>query len=716
MQSCTNDNVSDKDILTDTFNKNLQALSIYQKELYNIVKDYKVQRPFTIIRGLDGSFNLHFDDNDELFYVKNKPITQCTEQIDNLVKKLVYDDLSFDLCQDNFGQIHFRYANVVINYLNSLDKSLMDAKVNDIKAIPHCVLVGVGLGYNLGLLYERVEIANMVVIENDIDVLYASLYTFDYSSLLEFIYKNNSKITFIVGTNHKESFFRLFSYYYDYGYFLSGFKCVIATYINQDLINFIEQVYNKYSLINNSSGFFDDALFGISHGIYSITSKSNLVLSNISLKDDFVHLPVFIIGNGPSLDNDISFLRKNQDKALIIACGTAIDSLYNLGIKPDFYVATERPFHVAESLKIFDGTHFLDDITLLAANVVHPECINLFKDKLIFAKGNEDLKKILSMQDIIGNRFQNWAEIEFINPLVGNAGLSAALHLGFKNIYLFGIDNGKKEPNEYHATSSDIYNGNYSINKAKVSHTKASGKGNFGGVIDTNTLYLNSKEFIEIALDNFENVSCTNCSDGLYYNNTKPEHSTNIDFSDYQIIDKQAVKTFLLNNMSETKELSENEVKIIFDHNKFNFLADCIIKLIEKRSNTRSEQTYLLQTVSQILGQMVYGPDALYASTLNTSSQFFFLMATKVLYKIKDEESALNISFKILMIYKNFLEDCKYLFSFMPNYIEHNHLDLLKGQIGLNHKNSKAPTNFKPFTLFKGNIPKKTKPFIKRYY
>ena len=715
MQNCTNDNVSDKDILTDTFNKNLHALSIYQKELYNIVKDYKVKRSFTIIRGLDGSFNLHFDDNDELYYIDNKPLTQCTEQIDNLVKKLVYDDLNFNLCQDNFGQIHFRYANEVINYVNSLDKSLMDATVNDIKAIPHCVLVGVGLGYSLGLLYERVDIANMVVIESDIDVLYASLYTFDYASLLEFISKNSSQITFIVGTNHKESFVRLFSYYYDYGYFLSGFKCVIATYLNQDLISFIEQVYNKYSLINNSSGFFDDALFGLSHGIYSITSKSNLVLSNIPLKDDFAHVPVFIIGNGPSLDNDISFLRKNQDKALIIACGTAIDSLYNIGVKPDFYVATERPYHVAESLKIFDGTNFLDDITLLAANVVHPECINLFKDKLIFAKSNEDLKKVLSMQDDIGKRFKNWAEIDFVNPLVGNSGLSAALHLGFKNIYLFGIDNGKKEHKEYHAAASDIYNGNYSINKAKTSHTKATGKGNFGGVIATNTLYMNSKEFIEIALDNFNDISCTNCSDGLYYNYTKPKHSADLDFSNYKNIDKEAIKNFLLNEKSESEELSYNELKIIFDHNKFNFLADCIIKLIDKRSNTRSEQTYVLQTVSKILGQMVYGQDALYASTLNTSSQFFFLMATKVLYKIKDEEIALKISYEILMIYKNFLEDCKYLFSFMPYYIEHNHLDLLKGQIGLNHKNSKAQTNFKAFKLFKGQIPKKTIPFIKRY-
>ena len=716
MQNCTNDNVSDRDILTDTFNKNLNALSIYQKELYNIVKDYKVKRSFTIIRGLDGSFNLHFDDNDELYYIDNKPLTQCTEQIDNLIKKLVYDEVSFTQVTDSIGQIHYRYANEVINYVNSLDKSLMDATVNDIKAIPHCVLVGLGLGYNLGLLYERVDIASMVVIENDMDVLYASLYTFDYASLLKFLDKNSSSLVFITKEDQRDCFLDLFSYYYEFGYFLAGFKCVIATYLNNNIIDFIEQVYNKYSLINNSSGFFDDALFGLSHAIKCITSNSNLVDKTVSLNTKFTHYPVFVIANGPSLDDDISFLRKNQDKALIVACGTAIDTLYNAGVKPDFYVVTERAYNVVESLKIFDGTHFLDDITLLTANIVHPLCLNFFKQRLIFAKNNEDIAKALSHpKNNIAERFKNWQVIDFINPLVGNAGLAATLQLGFKNIFLFGLDNGKALGKQDHSSLSDIYNGKFASEKCELALKPAISKGNFGNDIDTNDLYLNSKEFIELALRSFDNVSCTNCSNGLYYDKTKNLHSYELNFDINDKLDKNEVKDFLLNKMSFKASLSESEINNLFDKSKFNRLTDIIINLISKKSTTRAEQTYVLQLISKMLAGMTYGEDAIYASTLNTSCQFFFLMATKVLYKIKDEKIALDSCFKVLMIYKNFLEDCKYLFSFMPNYIEHQHLDLINHKIGLDHADSKATNNFEPYLLFKNSIPKKEKPFLKRY-
>ena len=35
-----------------------------------------------------------------------------------------------------------------------------------------------------------------------------------------------------------------------------------------------------------------------------------------------------------------------------------------------------------------------------------------------------------------------YRRIAHINPLVGNIGVSLPLHLGFKNLYLMGLDNG----------------------------------------------------------------------------------------------------------------------------------------------------------------------------------------------------------------------------------------------------------------------------------
>ena len=50
--------------------------------------------------------------------------------------------------------------------------------------------------------------------------------------------------------------------------------------------------------------------------------------------------PVFIVASGPSLDKDIEWIKKNQDKAVVFACGSAIMPLLRNGIQPDFSVET----------------------------------------------------------------------------------------------------------------------------------------------------------------------------------------------------------------------------------------------------------------------------------------------------------------------------------------------------------------------------------------
>ena len=52
--------------------------------------------------------------------------------------------------------------------------------------------------------------------------------------------------------------------------------------------------------------------------------------------------PVFVVGNGPSLDSSLAFLKKNSDDIIIISCGTAIRALLKNNIKPDLHIEMER--------------------------------------------------------------------------------------------------------------------------------------------------------------------------------------------------------------------------------------------------------------------------------------------------------------------------------------------------------------------------------------
>lgn len=85
--------------------------------------------------------------------------------------------------------------------------------------------------------------------------------------------------------------------------------------------------------------------------------------------------------------------------------------------------------------------HFLDDVILLTGDVIHPYTTALFKHTAIFGKIDEPFYKY-ALATIKETRKVGF--VQLMNPLVGNMGVSGALFLGFKNIYMFGLDNGKR--------------------------------------------------------------------------------------------------------------------------------------------------------------------------------------------------------------------------------------------------------------------------------
>lgn len=106
-----------------------------------------------------------------------------------------------------------------------------------------------------------------------------------------------------------------------------------------------------------------------------------------ALKDVFKGRPAVIVAPGPSLQKNIHLLPQLQDKALIIACGTAVKALYKHGIRPDISV-------------IVDGSHktygqFADsdngDLYLVANAAAYPDCLGLFKDRVFLFSNNNPI-------------------------------------------------------------------------------------------------------------------------------------------------------------------------------------------------------------------------------------------------------------------------------------------------------------------------------------
>lgn len=225
-------------------------------------------------------------------------------------------------------------------------------------------------------------------------------------------------------------------------------------------------------------------------------------------------LPAWIVGSGPSLDGSLAFLAANQDKAVIISCGSALSALLAAGIRPDFHIELEN-IEVAPTLAPalrFD----LGGIRLVAPASVDPVVLEMFDD-IIFS-----FRQNLPNQPLYGVPASAMPALG--EPTVANLGLAFAREQGFPEICFFGVDMGARAPekgdhaaNTWHAAPDSDYR--------TVAHPLTV-PANFGGDCRTTTGLAQALHALEVAiahdLANSRGRRYMNCSDGARIGGAEP--------------------------------------------------------------------------------------------------------------------------------------------------------------------------------------------------
>ena len=96
------------------------------------------------------------------------------------------------------------------------------------------------------------------------------------------------------------------------------------------------------------------------------------------LKDHFKGVPAIICGAGPSLKESIQTLKSLEDRALILAGGSAITALGNLGVVPHFAMAIDPN---KEEVDRFEAS-VVQEVPFLFGHRVHPEVFDTFNAPL----------------------------------------------------------------------------------------------------------------------------------------------------------------------------------------------------------------------------------------------------------------------------------------------------------------------------------------------
>ena len=206
-------------------------------------------------------------------------------------------------------------------------KELLDKIVINEFTTIHC-LYGLGLGY-LPDEYIQNGKGCIIVFEPDIELLSFVLSVVDFTETFK------TGRLFIV--SDKKEFETVLSHLYRYKANVTfSFLDYYKLYHKADIDEFSKYLKRKVSIIDHNYNFQSRTIYSFFH---HTLDKLSLKYENPLLtdyKDLYKDKPAIIVSAGPSLHKNIETIKKYQKHALIFCVGTALRTLIENGITPDF--------------------------------------------------------------------------------------------------------------------------------------------------------------------------------------------------------------------------------------------------------------------------------------------------------------------------------------------------------------------------------------------
>jgi len=545
--------------LNKNYQYNLKVFKVYFPEVYKLLEENK-----------DDSYCVEIDNNDINISKDGKFLYPRDTQkyfdklIDSYKQKGTKSLLKYEigvLLEDDslkhFGiqSIHKKYMlDITKEYIKTYNKYPI---INEDILPKHnnfysSIIYGIGLGYHILPLVKHFNIRHLYLVDINIEMLRASLYTINWYEISNYFKQENYTLNISIdidGNTEKLTkqiltniFLKQHLAYYNIGEFISYDDSSLI-----DIKNKINNNINRYT--GTFLGYFDDEKWGLQHTINNLKYNIPILTSN-SIQVDKNKF-IFIIGNGPSLDQYIKVIKKYKDNAIVIASGSAINSLYRYNIVPDIYLAIERTIMDYNAIAYLPKK-YLNKITFIGMSTIHPRLFTPFKKRFMFLKSHDTGTKFINNE--------KYKVLNYSNPTVTNGVLSLSISLGFKNICLFGMDFGYKDLKNHHSEKSIYLDSSTSYSK-KVFKKDIEIESVDGDTIYTQSVYNDSRKMIEELIKNSaKDINIYNFSNGAKIEGTKRViNPKDIKLHKQKIDKKRVLKTI-------TKQFTKYSKKINIDY------------------------------------------------------------------------------------------------------------------------------------------------------
>lgn len=494
------------------------------------------------------------------------------------------------------------------HYSNIANHLIENVPINAEEKLPRqvdlMIVLGVGLGQHIELLLSERDIKNLIIIEPNKDWFHASLHTAKWDAISDYFSRPGYSLNLQVGQRVDTAREAVRKHIENIGHHNAATLYFITHVESEENQSTIKDFVERLSQITTPRGFFDDERTGLAHTAKNFTNKIPVLTKHFLLHGKKVGIPAFVIGNGPSLDDAIDFLKSNQKNAILISCGTTLGSLQKAGLKPDIHIEQERPRMIREWLELSTSKKFREGIHLIALNTVHPEVFSLFENKALFMKPN-DLGTIYSQ--LIVKPGKRIIQLPYCNPTVTNAGVSLATAIGFNEVYLFGVDYGYISKNDHHSKLStyyqikkDVFNGSQS---APENHETI--EGNFGHRVTTTETLLKSKHSTEESIRAASGIRFFNTSKGARILGADPTRLSDISLNSLpdnkQVIIRRIVEANFENNVLASPG-SKKSLSGVLSLARSKLTE--ILELLENAPNSVEEAQAQINTIQIILNSV----------------------------------------------------------------------------------------------------------------
>ncbi|MBR8842637.1 6-hydroxymethylpterin diphosphokinase MptE-like protein [Pseudoalteromonas sp. JC3] len=638
------------------FGKNILAFQKYFPDIVDILIKFTPREDFCLHVTSTGAANF-YPKGIEVPLYNDDPVLQANEQVNRNIASPNFSRTDYFSAPNTLKEdkrLHIKYVKKLADILSQVQADRLEILTSLPKTYPTCMMFGVGLGYHIELLLDKCQFDYMYVCEPDIELFFASLFCIDWSAVIEKIDQQGGCLFLNVGSTYAEFFedIRLIAEKVGANSIINSF--CYQHYPSKELNLSIKGFFENYYQLHQGFGFYNDAITGLAHGIINSRNKFPYLFASPEKRQVLKDKSVFVVANGPSLDESIEFIKQNKDDAIIIAAGTALYSLRNAGIAPDFHVLVERTKGTYDAQVDFlnEGEDY-SDLNLLAVDVMYPDVLKMYKWAGLGRKGPEAASVFLAVQSLKEFGYAS-TELPFCAPLVANTALAYAAAFGFGEIYMFGIDNGYHTNSKTHSSLS-IYKDERIIKLGYKAPADANVKlpGNAGEIVMATKLMAISHIMQEKLIALFPGVDFYNVGSGA------------------KVVGAHTLLTdelFLLNKTENKGELVEaiktsffQEVTVVpseetLGWQSFKELCDYLIEIGNRPYKNRDEAHKLLRAQQNVLLAYKDSQYAHFFHLIKGTMLYFHCPMMTMLYFYEQEDKSLEWFDKTLKVWQEFIK------------------------------------------------------------